>query len=57
MMSLSNSLPEEALSNELKDNKPAEVKELPKEDKKEEPKEEPKEEESDAAVGLGSLFG
>lgn len=60
MMSLSNSLPEEALSSEIKDNKTAaKAEELPKEDdKKEEPeKEEPKEEQSDAAVGLGSLFG
>jgi len=60
MMSLSNSLPEEALSNELKDNKTAaKADAVIPEDKKEEPEKEekPEEKESDAAVGLGSLFG
>ncbi|MBN2368665.1 50S ribosomal protein L10 [Candidatus Woesearchaeota archaeon] len=60
MLSLSSSLPEEALSDELKQNKasPAVAQEDTKkqeDDKPDAPKEE--EPQADAAVGLGSLFG
>jgi large subunit ribosomal protein L10 len=56
MLSLSNSLPEEALSEELKAGKAAKpVDKAEDKPKPEEPKKEEKQE--DAAAGLGSLFG
>lgn len=58
MLSLASSLPDEAKSEELKSINTTVATQESNNDKKEEEKEEPKKEENtDAAVGLGSLFG